>query len=444
MVIAAVTGTVTDRRLREAAMDRMTPAPQGFRPVPRTGVIFVMTEAARLGYQRGSTEWSNLGQGAPETGELPDAPARLTRVDIDEDDHEYAPIDGLPELRQAVAELYNERYRGGKRSRYTKENVAICSGGRLAITRLASTLGKGHVGHFLPDYTAYEELLEAFHTFSPIPMLRLPERDYCFSADELRNEVLGRGLSAVLLSNPCNPTGTLVSGAELGRWVQTARELECTLIVDEFYAHYLYDNGAAVPCGVSAAEFVEDVDVDPVVICDGLTKNWRYPGFRVSWTLGPRGVIESLASAGSFLDGGCARPMQRAALQLVDRATADSEARAIQQAFGKKRRMMIDRLRALGVVIQPEPRGGFYCWGDVSGLPASLRTGMLFFRRALEVGVIVVPGVFFDINPGKRRPDRASRFGSYVRFSFGPSEEEVDRGLSRLESMVRDAQREGA
>lgn len=413
----------------------MTPAPQGFRPVPRTGVIFVMTEAARLGYHRGSPDWSNLGQGAPETGELPDAPARMTMVEIDEDDHEYAPIDGLPELRQAVADLYNERYRTGKRSRYTKENVAISSGGRLAITRIASTLGKGHVGHFLPDYTAYEELLEAFHTFSPIPMLRLPERSYAFSPEELRNEVLGRGLSAVLLSNPCNPTGTLISGAELGQWTQTARELECTLIVDEFYSHYIYGTKDA-PCSVSAAEYVEDVDIDPVVIVDGLTKNWRYPGFRVSWTLGPRGVIEALASAGSFLDGGCARPMQRAAMKLVDRKTADQEARAIQHAFGEKRRMMVERLRALGIVINPEPSGGFYCWGDVSALPASLRTGMLFFRRALEVGVIVVPGVFFDINPGKRRPDRASRFGSYVRFSFGPSMVEVDRGLKKLEGLV--------
>ena len=57
-----------------------------------------------------------------------------------------------------------------------------------------------------------------------------------------------------------------------------------------------------------ASKSIEDVDKDPVIIFDGLTKNWRYPGFRISWTVGPRKVIDAVASAGSFLDGGGSRP----------------------------------------------------------------------------------------------------------------------------------------
>lgn len=413
-----------------------THAPQGFRPVPRTGVIYVMTEAARYGYVRGAPGWANLGQGAPETGIIPGSPDRLTSLSFTTDDLEYAPVDGLPELRDAVAELYNSRYRRGKKSQYTRENVAISSGGRLALTRLVSTLGRGHVGHFLPDYTAYEELLDAFHTFAPIPMLRDPDRGYLFSPEDLEREIQGRGLSAVLLSNPCNPTGKVIHGEELAAWVRTARELECALIVDEFYSHYLY--GAPLKSGqsVSAVEFVEDVNSDPVVIFDGLTKNWRYPGFRVSWTVAPKPIIEAIASAGSFLDGGCARPMQLAAVRLLDRANADREANAIQSSFLAKRELMLEGLQSMGIKVSPAPEGGFYCWGDLSGLPAELNTGMRFFRKALEVGVIVVPGVFFDINPGKRRPDRASRFGSFARFSFGPGFEEVSFGLDRLRSLL--------
>lgn len=412
-------------------MDRLSASPQGFRPVPRTGVIYVMTEAARLGFERGSPSWSNLGQGAPETGPLPGGPPRLEVIKVGHDDHEYAPIDGILELKRAVADLYNRRYRQGKESKYTAENVAISSGGRLALTRLVSTLGKGHVGHFLPDYTAYEELLDAFHTFSAIPILRKADEQYAFSADDLRSEILGRGLSAVLLSNPCNPTGTVVAGEQLAGWVQTARDLECTLICDEFYSHYIYDR----PGPVSAAEFVQDVDRDPVVLFDGLTKNWRYPGFRVCWTVAPKSVIEALASAGSFLDGGCARPMQRAAVELI--ATADDEAKAIRTAFEKKRDLMLRGLTELGISVKPTPSGAFYCWGDLSALPQGLNTGMLFFRKALEVGVIVVPGVFFDINPGKRRPDRASRFGHFARFSFGPPVEEIERGLAAIAKLCR-------
>jgi N-succinyldiaminopimelate aminotransferase len=57
--------------------------PPSFRTVPRTGVIFVMAEAAKLGYKPGAAGWSNLGQGMPETGPLPGGPPRRAAVAID-------------------------------------------------------------------------------------------------------------------------------------------------------------------------------------------------------------------------------------------------------------------------------------------------------------------------------------------------------------------------
>src|SRR5438128_1627872 len=122
-------------------------SPSSFRSVPRTGVIYVISEAAKLGYKASDPAWSNLGQGMPETS-------------------------------------------------------------------------------------------------------------YAFSAEALRKEIAGRGLGALLLSNPSNPTGKVISGAELERWVDTARKLDCATIFDEFYSHYVW-NGDGSP--VSAAHYVEDV-----------------------------------------------------------------------------------------------------------------------------------------------------------------------------------------
>lgn len=413
-------------------MRRSSHVPPGFRPVPRTGVIYVMTEAAKYGYRPGSPRWANLGQGAPETGPLPGAPSRQSEIMLSEDCFEYSPIDGLPELRERVAALYNARYRAGKKSQYTAANVAISPGGRAALTRLVSTLGRTNVGHFLPDYTAYEELLDSFGTFVPIPLIRRPEAGYAFPAEELRNEILGRGLSTVVLSNPANPTGALIHGEALEAWVRVARDLRCTLVFDEFYSHYVYLDGIQT---VSAAAFVEDVDEDPVVILDGLTKNWRYPGYRVAWTLGPRSIIEAVTSAGSFLEGGCSRPMQLAALPLLDCQVAAAEAKAIHRHFAQKRSFMMQALERLNIRVHP-PLGSFYCWGDVSALPPPLNTGMGLFRAGLEHGLITVPGVFFDINPGQRRPERESRFEHFVRFSFGPPVAEIERGISILEELV--------
>src|SRR5919109_816072 len=106
-------------------MNRSDLRPSAFRAVPRTGVIFVMMEAARHGYAPADAAWSNLGQGMPETGPLPGAPPRVEALQVDPGDLDYAPIAGLPELREAVADLYNQLYRRGLPSRYTAENVAI-------------------------------------------------------------------------------------------------------------------------------------------------------------------------------------------------------------------------------------------------------------------------------------------------------------------------------
>lgn len=407
-----------------------------FRPVPKTGVIYVTTEATKLGFSTTDPEWCNLGQGQPETGELAGAPARIHDIVISPDDQEYAPVAGLWELREAVAGLYNRLYRKGLPSQYSAENVCISGGGRAALTRAAASLGSINLGHFIPDYTAYEELLDIFKAFTSIPILLDGERGYSFTADDLRHEVLGRGLSALLLSNPCNPTGKLVAGEELAKWVHVARELDCALLLDEFYSHYIYRARPGTLPVESAARYVQDVDRDPVIVFDGFTKNWRYPGWRITWALGPKSVIERFASAGSFLDGGGSKPLQRAAIPLFEDDYVTKETMAIQNAFREKRDRMLSRLERIGVRFDRIPDGTFYAWGNVSHLPEPLNDGMGLFRAALTKKVITVPGEFFDVNPGKRRQGRASRFRDYVRFSFGPSLESVERAMTRLEELV--------
>jgi aspartate/methionine/tyrosine aminotransferase len=146
---------------------------------------------------------------------LPGAPPRVTAVSIDPGDQEYAPVQGISELRAAVAELYNHQYRRGLKSQYTEKNVCISGGGRMGLTRAVAALGQINLGHFLPDYTAYEELLDIFKLFTAIPILLDGGAGYRFSVEDLRREITGRGLSAVLLSNPCNPTGRVIQGNEL-------------------------------------------------------------------------------------------------------------------------------------------------------------------------------------------------------------------------------------
>ena len=62
----------------------------------------------------------------------------------------------------------------------------------------------------------------------------------------------------------------------------------------------------------------------------------------------------------------------------------------------------------------------------------------LILKLRLDYQVITVPGIFFDVNPGRRRARRPSRFRHHVRFSFGPAIETLIGGLDRLEKMITD------
>lgn len=407
----------------------------GFKEVPQTGVIYVMHKAIEKGYKPLDKAWSNLGQGAPETGPIAGSSERMTAINIEPAHCEYSHVAGLMGLRQKIADLYNFLYRQNKASKYTWENVSIAGGGRIALARVAASLGNINLGHIIPDYTAYEELLSVFNSFVPIPILSDPASKYQMLPERMQNEIIGRGLKALLMSNPCNPTGQVVCGDDLNKIIKIACEYQCTLIFDEFYSHYIYDeNSSSQPTFVSAAEYIDDIEKDPVVIIDGVTKNWRYPGLRISWTLAPKEVIKTITSAGSFLDGGASHPVQNKILSILEPKKIIQDAHALQKCFKMKRDYAIKRLRGMGIEIEAEPQGTFYIWAKLAQLPAPLNDGFNFFAACLDEKVITVPGAFFDINPEKRRA--YSRFNQYARISFGVEMDELERGLDAMARVI--------
>jgi hypothetical protein len=240
----------------------------------------------------------------------------------------------------------------------------------------------------------------------------------------------------MLMSNPCNPTGQLVYGDELAKRIEIARDFKCTMIFDEFYSHYVYPKVRNSDVNiVSSAEFVDDVNRDPVILIDGLTKNWRYPGWRISWTVGPKDVILKVASAGSFLDGGASNPFQHHTLPLLELDYVKQESTALQQCFIQKRDFAISRLQNMGFNIEHIPMGAFYIWVNVSDLPTPLNDGMELFKAGLKNKVITVPGTFFDVNPGKRRT--FARYNNYSRISFGAEMTILNKGLDKLEQVIK-------
>lgn len=411
-------------------------APAGLRSIPYMGVIWVVHEAMKLGFRNGHPDWCNLGQGQPEVGEMEGAPPRLDHIALAPTDHAYGPINGTPELRAAIAAHYNRLYRRGKPSQYTAENVSVAAGGRLMLSRIFAALGEGAVGYQVPDYTAYEDMLEAHrHRVRPVAIVATEQDGFALPPQRFERALSHERLSAFILSNPCNPTGRVIRGPRLEQYLRAARAQGTTLVLDEFYSHFIFDGEQPGPGPVSGAAYVEDVDTDPMLLVDGLTKSFRYPGWRVGWAVGPRAMIETLGCAASSIDGGPGQPIQRAALEVLSPARADQETAALRTVFSRKRNLMSEKLRAMGVRFAHESESTFYVWGSIAGLPAPLNDAEVFFRRALERKVLTVPGRFFDINPGRLRTG-PSPLAQWMRFSFGPPHDNLALGLERLGAMV--------
>ncbi|KAK4053939.1 hypothetical protein OIO90_003776 [Microbotryomycetes sp. JL221] len=383
-------------------------APIGIKPPGSTGKLLALSKHVT---DDGSTnKWANFGQGAPEVGPIPGASDRPTSIPVGDAINEYGPTTGIAELREAVANLYNETYRKGKSSLYTKDNVCIVPGGRAGLTRVASVVGDVFVSFQIPEYTAYDQMLSSFRRLVPIPTVLDKEDAYHLNIDKLEKSVREQGLSVIVASNPRNPTGQVVKGRDLERLVEMARH-GTTVILDEFYSWYLYDveEGSCV----SAAEFVDDVNKDPVAL------------------------IKALGQAGSYLDGGASHPTQVAAIPLLEPSRVQQDRLALQRLFKKKRDYVLDRLEKMGLKVVNKPNSTFYIWLDLSQLPSPLSSGLTFFEELLKEKVIVVPGQFFDLNPSHRRNLFDSPCHSFVRLSFGPEMSEISRGLDGIERLLK-------
>jgi len=287
-------------------------------------------------------------------------------------------------------------------------------------------------------------MLSAFKRLVPVPTALEPENNYNLDLGQVRKDIRTQGLAVIILSNPRNPTGQVIEGEDLRELVDISRENKTTVILDEFYSWYYYGKDENdLGKSVSSAEYVEDVNNDCVVIVDGLTKNFRLPGWRICWVVGPKNLITALSQSGSFLDGGASHPLQLAAIPLLDPQHVHAEKVALQKHFKMKRDHVLKRLKAIGLEVTIPPVATFYIWLNLENLPHPINNGLTFFEELLKEKTIVIPGIFFDINPAHRRNLFSSPCHHFVRLSFGPPLEDLDRGIDAIARVLRKAKKEG-
>lgn len=410
------------------------------RYVPYMGVIWTVNEASKLGFYNGHPDWCNVGQGQPEVGTIDGAPDRIESLKLQPSDAAYGPVGGTPEVREAIADWVNRTYRKGM-SQYTAENVSFACGGRLALTRLYSIFKDGaRIAYKNPDYTAYEDYLYPLRHNCELIELRAEEKDgFTVPVERFENFMYDVRPNAFVFSNPCNPTGQVIKDEAMDRYINAARKENCLLGADEFYATFSYnEDGSPAEKAVSALPYVKDINRDPVIVFDGLTKGFRYPGWRAGWAIGPKYLIEMINRAASAVDGGPSTMVQRGVIEELAEGHAEAELLATRKEFAVKRKMMMEGLAELGIHTPAnQPLGTFYLWASIENLPGKLSDADYFFHACLQKKVITVPGHFFDVRPFRVRPTNEP-YRHWVRFSYGPNRQTIKTALERIAQVIKE------
>ncbi|KRF32731.1 aminotransferase class I/II-fold pyridoxal phosphate-dependent enzyme [Yonghaparkia sp. Soil809] len=358
----------------------------------------------------------NLGQGFPDE----DGPAEVLEAAIAairSGVNQYPPGRGAPELRAAISE---HRARFGSPAPAPETEVLVTAGATEAIAAalLALVPPGGEVVTLSPFYDSYAAiigLIGARHTVIP---LRGPD----FQPDPADiDAAIGPGTSAVLLNNPHNPTGAVISPELLERIAARAATHGAIVVSDEVYEHLVFDDApftpiATVPSAVGRALSISSA-----------AKTFRVTGWKIGWITGPAALIDAVVAVKQFLtyvNGAPFQPAVAVGLRLPDSYFAEASL-----TLQRRRDLLSAGLREAGFAVSPS-RGSYFVVADAA--PLGVEDGAAFARELVrDAGVASIPLAAFA--PGTTDP----AIRSSLRFAFCRRDEAIEEAVRRLSAYRR-------
>jgi aspartate aminotransferase len=365
-----------------------------------------------------------IGFGAGEP-DFPTPAAVVTAAEAacaDPRNHRYTPAAGLPELREAIA----VKTRRDSGLEIAPSQVLVTNGGKQAVYQAFATLVDPGDEVLLPTpyWTTYPEAV-ALAGGVAVPVVCGPEADYLPSVEQLE-EARTERTKVLLWCSPSNPTGAVASReltAAVGRW---AVEHGVWVITDEIYEHLVYDGAEAVSMPVVVPELA-----DTCVVVNGVAKTYAMTGWRVGWLAGPADVVKAATNLQSHLSSNVANVSQRAALAAIS-GPLDAVVE-MRTAFDRRRRTIVDLLRAIPGVECPTPRGAFYAYASVQALLGKELRGTRP-RTSVELAATVLEHAEVAVVPGEA-------FGTpgFFRLSYALGDDDLRTGVERMGALLSEA-----
>lgn len=356
--------------------------------------------------------FTNLARQTPDCVALtigePDFPTpapvkAAAREALERDETHYAPNQGTPELRQAIAAFETRR---GLPT--VPEQVLVTVGATGALyTALTGILNPGdEVIVLTPAFNLYESITLAAGG-KPVPV-DISETGFQVTRAQLESALSSR-TKAIVVNSPCNPSGTILNRDSLNAIRDTVLGKDIYLICDNVYQALSY-----APC--------PDLSLEPeleaqTILCQSFSKPYAMTGWRVGYLRCREEILERLLLLNAAEIAAVPTFLQHAAAVALEQDVS-----AMREVYRRRRNYVTARLRAMGLSF-PRPEGAFYVFPDIRPYGMSSRDFCL--RLIREGGLALIPGSCFGCE-------------GHVRLSYCYGDSQLAEGLDRLEAFLKE------
>ena len=318
----------------------------------------------------------------------------------------YTPAAGLPQVRQTIADYVAET----RAMPVVPENVVIVPGGKPMI--FYAILGLVNAGEEVvypnPGFPTYESMID-FVGATAVPMALREERGFSFEPDEFVS-LINENTKLIILNSPGNPTGGIMSRADLEVVAELAIKHDCWVLSDEIYSRLVYDGEFYSIATLPGMQ-------ERTVVMDCFSKTYAMTGWRLGYGVMPVDLAEGVTRL-MINSNSCTAAFTQVAGAA---ALTGDQTPVIEMAaeFKRRRDVIVEGLNALPGITCLKPEGAFYVFPNVSGLGGTEKE--IADALLSEAGVATLPGTAFG------------EYGrGYLRFSYATSMENIEMALQRI------------
>ncbi len=320
---------------------------------------------------------------------------------------------GIDALREAIV----EKVKRDNNIAATKDQIIVTHGGIEAMmaTFIALLNPTDEIIVLSPDYASHITQTQiARHGGRPIYVpLTETEDGWKLNPEKVASAVTPK-TKAILMCNPCNPTGKVYTLEELKQLAEIAKKFNLFIISDEIYEYFTYDKKQHISIGS-----LPEVS-DRVISIFGVSKSYAMTGWRIGYIVANKDLVSQIMKIHDSLVTCPTAVSQYAALAAI--TGKKNVVEDFQKEFATRRKIVIDSLKGAKKLQLIAPEGAYYAFIKVAG---NVDDYDLAMRLLHEAKVAVVPGSAFGLG-GE----------SHIRVSFGGEEGEIREGMSRLVSYI--------